>query len=155
MKKNKHDCVNLNQVDGFTLLELLIVIIIIGILATLAFLQYKPYRENTLDKEAEANLKLVYAAQRIYKFESDDNIYLVPIANNTDINTNLKLQLATTSPNWNYIVQDCTSGGNSLFYAKATRTADDGRSWCIESPLGGTPDPVPYKITSGDCSCPS
>ncbi|MCM8795768.1 MAG: prepilin-type N-terminal cleavage/methylation domain-containing protein, partial [Candidatus Omnitrophica bacterium] len=55
---------------GFTLLELVVVIIIIGILATFGISQYIPARERALGKEAIANLKLIAAAERIYRMET-------------------------------------------------------------------------------------
>lgn len=54
---------------SFTLLELVIIIIIMGILATLSLNTYARQKEHTLGKEAIANLKLIGAAQRIYRLQ--------------------------------------------------------------------------------------
>lgn len=152
-----------SSLTGFTLLEMLIVIIIIGILATLAVIQYQPYKESTLDREAQANLKLIYAAERIYKFENDNNIYYSdPTSNNNaGINTGLKLQLPTSTSNWNYTLNTCMSGFNSKFTAQATRTLD-GRNWCLTSndpgntndPVPGQPSPVTNTCSSISGACP-
>jgi prepilin-type N-terminal cleavage/methylation domain-containing protein len=143
------------KIKAFTLLELLIVIIIVGILATLALLQYKPYKENTLDREAQANLKLIYAAERIYKFESDSNEYFGPLLTNETVNDALKLQLATTNPNWQYTIKKCTAGGNSRFSARAERTLPepDKRYLCLKS-LDPSATGDPSVDEDAVCDCP-
>ncbi len=117
------------QTEGVTLLEILTVIIIIGILAAIALPNFAPVREYALDKEASASLKLVQAAEKIYKMEND---FYYPYSaavrvQQTDIptiNTNLKLYLPTgSSQKWSYT---CDSGGCS----DATRySGPNNRTW--------------------------
>lgn len=112
---------------GFTLLEILIVIIIIGILVSLGLPNFGPIREKTLDKEAKANLRLIQAAEKIYRLENGhyfpcSTCGMVPT--NANINTYLRLSIRDTSPNWNYTTQ---SSGN----AEATRPTDS-RKWCLQ-----------------------
>jgi prepilin-type N-terminal cleavage/methylation domain-containing protein len=90
---------------GYSLLELIAVIVIIGILATIALSQYSGYRERTIDKEAEAHLRLIQAAQRIYRIENPNEYYPYSgsVSNITDINDNLKLFLPTGgNRRWDY-----------------------------------------------------
>jgi len=145
--------------EGFTLLELLIVIIIVGILATLAISHYIPSKENTLDEQAEANLKLIYAQERIWKFEN--NVYAGPYTastSNSDINNALKLHLPTTNSEWTYTILTCTYAGNSRFTAQAAGTPEGpSRNWCLNSnDPSVTSDPVPSGPNAGTtaCTCP-
>ena len=123
---------------GFTLLELVMVIIVIGILAAIALPNFTPMKEKALDKEAQASLRLILAAQKIYRME---NIFYFPQSggppDNTSINSFLKLELPTIAGRaWNYT---CTSSP----CAEATRNGDDSRNWRY---LSTDTDPV-----SGAC----
>lgn len=114
---------------SFTLIELLAVIIIIGILATLGLSQYYPLKERALDKEAIANLKLIRAAERIYRMEINNYI---ACADTSAVNINLKLVIPTTgNPNWKYKV-DNVSVATFTFTGKAQRNVTLGRVWCID-----------------------
>jgi len=119
---------------AFTLIELIVTLIIIGILAALSLPQFGKTREHALGKEAIANLKLIAAAEKIYRMEAVTGYYPIPagIVNDTGgnaaINTNLRLSIPLgTSPlytdrNWNYSV----SGAANTFSSTATRTATGG-----------------------------
>ncbi|MCX5704196.1 MAG: type II secretion system protein [Candidatus Omnitrophica bacterium] len=109
---------------GVTLLELLIVVIIIGVLATLATVSYTGIKEDTVDKEAKANLRLILAAQRIYRMEL--GVYY-QAADTGEINTNLRLVLPTGgTPNWNYIT---TANAGTTCCGQATRNIPGGKNW--------------------------
>ena len=101
---------------GFSLLELVIVLVVVGTLATLALPQYTRSRERALGREAQSNLRLILAAEKIYQMEyitywpaSGSNSILI------DINNNLKLSLVPT--NWSWSV----TGGAATFTASADR----------------------------------
>ncbi|MBU1727433.1 MAG: type II secretion system GspH family protein [Candidatus Omnitrophica bacterium] len=100
---------------GFTLLEMIVVIIIVGILATLGFSQYGSYREKVVDKEAQANLKLIQAAERIYRMEYGFYYPYQQSATAAQINDMLRLTLPTK--NWNYTA----TGDDNTFNADADR----------------------------------
>lgn len=110
-------------------MELVIVIIIIGILATLALVHYGSYKERTLDKEAQANLKLVIAAEKIYRMESGFyyNSGTVQTAAITNINDYLRLLLSTANNrSWNY---HTTADATPAACAQATRNDSGTRTW--------------------------
>jgi len=121
---------NKKALKAFTLLEILVVIIIIGILAALSLIAYTSIKEQTLEKDAKANLKLIRSAEMVYKMESSTNSYIA-CANTTAINTNLKLSLPTgTNRSWDYKVDSTVA---TSFTAKARRavTPAPGTVWCI------------------------
>jgi len=142
---------------GFTLLELITVVIIVAILVAISVPQYLKTVERSYDKEAIANLKLIKAAQKIYKLE-----YLVYYgAPNQDlinlINLNLRLDLNESV--WDYYIVSGGVGQNNFFYAYARRyppyknpPEDYGRRWGISQALdepicapmgGGGPNACP------------
>lgn len=108
--------------NGFTLIELLIVCMIIGILAAIGFPQFGKTKEHALGQEAKANLKLIRAAERIYRMESATNTYVscncsssAECSGATGCNTLLRLSLTTGS--WNYSVAALGAGANFTAYA--------------------------------------
>ena len=118
-----------------TLTELMIVIIIIGILATLSIVNYTRIRENALDREANANLRVIQAAEKSYKMDTGN--YYPATGSQSDIatiNQNLKLSiLSGSNRSWNYTVY---SSGCS----QATRNGGDGRGWYFKVDDDGEPD---------------
>lgn len=113
--------------SSVTLLELIVVVIIIGVLAILALPQLRVARVNALDREAQANLRLIQAAEKIYRMEA--TFYAV-CADRGAINTTLLLDIPDT-PNWTYAVS--VSGG--LFTGRAGSVVganDPSRAWCVQ-----------------------
>lgn len=113
---------------SFTLIEVLVVIVIIGILVALALSSFGGTRERALDKEAKANLRLIQAAEKIYRLEMA--YYFPPGTSTSDvsaINANLKLRLPAPPKtiSWNYNV-DASSEE-----IKATRNKSGGRDFTI------------------------
>lgn len=142
---------NILMRKGFTLVELIIVIVIIGILATFAMPQFASTKERTLDKEAQANLKLIQAAEKIYRMEMATYYPDCPPCGSTstitDINDKLKLSLPASSANWIYTV---STTGSSIGSATATRVGAGARVWTI-SLIPGASD-IPTCTGTG---CPS
>ncbi len=109
--------------SSVTLLELMVVLIIVATLAILALPQLRVARENALDKEAQANLKLIQAAEKIYRMEAS---FYTACADRVAINQTLLLDIPSTN-NWTYNV---VIAGND-FTGQAIRISD-GRDWCIQ-----------------------
>lgn len=60
---------------GLTIIELLIVLVIVGILAALRFSDFGRLNEKNKGVEAEANLYMIYNAQKRYALENDGKYY--------------------------------------------------------------------------------
>jgi prepilin-type N-terminal cleavage/methylation domain-containing protein len=105
---------------AFTLLELIIVIIVIGILATVAVSQFGGARELQMDREAQANLRLIVSAELIWRMESPGNtFYPTPAGiDNVLATINTNLRLALPAANWAYQVNSTVAG---RICAQATR----------------------------------
>lgn len=119
---------------GFNLLELVIVLIIVGVLATIALPSYTRSREQGLGGEALSNLRLISAAEKVYRLEigtfwpsnggNDTSL--------TSINTNLKLYLTNT--NWNWSI----TGTASAFTAYGDRVSGAYADCVYSITQGGT-----------------
>jgi prepilin-type N-terminal cleavage/methylation domain-containing protein len=120
------------QKRAWTLVEFLIVVIIIGILASLALPNYKKMREGTYDKEVIAVLKLICAAEKLYRLEQGTYINATDVE---EINGYLRLTIPTTSQaNWllKVVQADYTS-----FIAKALRrlASPEDRIWWVNESM--------------------
>jgi prepilin-type N-terminal cleavage/methylation domain-containing protein len=138
--RQKRDMVSLT---GFSLVELLLVITVITILAGIGIPNFVKARERALNRDAQANLRLIIAAERVHHMELD-NFYASAAlpSHEENINTNLSL-LLPTGPNvaWNYQTIITLAGAAC---AQATRNGHDNR---IMSMRTTNDDPV-------DGSCP-
>ena len=102
---------------GFTIVELLIVIIVVGVLAAFAVPQYIATQKKVLQKEALSNLKLIAAAEKIYKMEMGS---YVACASASVCNSTLKLSLVTAAnATWSYYVT--LSAPNCTVWAQSTK----------------------------------
>jgi prepilin-type N-terminal cleavage/methylation domain-containing protein len=108
--------------QGYTLIEILVVVLIIGILATLAAPQFAKTKERALDKEAQATLRIIQAAERIYHMEI--GAYW-PGNDPAELNPELKLSLPESGANWDY-------SADILGTARATRTVGVNRLWELD-----------------------
>jgi prepilin-type N-terminal cleavage/methylation domain-containing protein len=122
---------------SFTLLELVVVLVILSVLATFSFVHYSAYQERSMDNEAEANLNLIIAAERVYRMEK--GTYYVS-GSEANLNTNLRLFLQTASMKWDYLTVQ--NGAGLVCCAQATRTVAPVRTWrlCTNGnvPVSGT-----------------
>lgn len=96
-------------------MELMIVIVILGVLASFAIPNYIRTRQQALVKEAVASLRLMAAAEEIYRMEN--NTYAACTTGTALCNTNLRLRLPTLG-NWAYTVNGVTA---TTFTARATK----------------------------------
>ncbi len=131
------------SLTGFTVLELIIVMVIIGILAALGLANFAGPKEQAVDREAQASLKLISSAEKIYRMEIGG---YVNCSNTSVLNANLRLMIPASDTNWKYRV---TGAGASVFSAAAQRTS---------GPYSGTKlfciDQVLDNATNSSCGSP-
>lgn len=144
----KDKIMRVEERKGMTLIEIIAVIVIIGILAAIAIPNFNTQREHIYGKEAIANLKLIAAAERIYRLEMND--YYLPFgteSNVLNLNSNLKLRLNET--NWDYSVT--TTKDPDTFTATAERNGIDGYFDCEYTLANNSLDGEPVKTEANDC----
>jgi hypothetical protein len=94
-------------------------------------------KEQAAEREAQANLKLIAAAEKVFRMEMGNYI----VCNNTgEVNNLLRLMLSTSDTNWKYKVDNV---GASTFRADASRNlAGSTKVFCInetqDSPVNTT-----------------
>ena len=122
-------------------MELIVVIVIVGILAGLAAPIYIKTKEKALDREAISALKLVQAAEKIYRMEQGfyfpctDTACIAQLtsgtvtANVNDINSFLHLYLRNQNQNWDYTVNSNNGGTPPDATGTGTRSKSGGRSF--------------------------
>lgn len=130
---------------GLSLLEIIIVVVIVGILGGLTFLYYTPTKEHAMGKEARTNLRLILAAEKIYRLETGN--YYPPTGNEsnaTAINANLRLNIKTDK--WGYAIYN--NGTSFTAYADRSGTGSylDCQYTIMQNATNGEP-------TAG-ASCP-
>lgn len=103
-----------NILDGFTLVELLVVIVVIAILISLAVPTYIRTTEKVRAGEAITNLELIYTGERVYRLQI--GVYSPDLADADDINTALNIFIEPKD--WSYDVDGSLS---TTFTATATR----------------------------------
>lgn len=129
------------QIKAISLMELMVVVIIIGLLATLALPAFHGMKERALNKEAMANLKLIQAAERIYRMEY--GVYW-PCGDTSVLNDQLKLDLSAR--NWDY--WSTVPGGN--LDARSERTSPPAPAgWVREFGIDGAREEA--CCVSGNC----
>lgn len=112
----------------------------------LALTHYGSYKETALDKEARANLKLMIAAERIYRMTAGGYYPMASgtISDMSAINTNLKLFLSTVSKaRWNFLTT--SDNVTSATCVQATRKGADARTFRMRqttNPATTDNDPV-------------
>lgn len=109
-----------------TLMELLVVVIIISTLAVIGVMHYGGFRQDALDREAQANLRLIQSAQSIFRVENPNAVPQYFSGNNNGLlNTGLRLFLPN-GPNHHW---DYTSTGNGCADATMFTGGTIPRTW--------------------------
>lgn len=120
------------SLTGFTLVELIVVVIIIAIVSAIAVPNYAKAKEKAMGKEALANLKIMAAAERIYKMEQ--GAYIACSCGSTQqcedaaAGCNSLLKLDLNPANWAYNARPDGSGGALI---NAARQGSGGYKDCV------------------------
>jgi len=123
---------------AFTLIELILVVVIVVILASVGIAGYTKSREKAITREAMYNLKLIAAAQRVYRMEQ--GVYVNCSCSdasgclNASSGCNALLKLSLNTNNWTYAVAGAPTAANIT----ATGVAISGKSCTLNSGTDGS-----------------
>ena len=107
------------RLKAFTIVELMIVLVIVAILASLAIVQLSGPKEEALKKGAQSSLKLIAAAEKIYRMETGQYINASDSSTiNSILRTMLPVNAATAA--WTYTI---TNASSSRYTVTATRAS--------------------------------
>ena len=114
--EQRHLALKMKKRYAFTLIELLLVVAIIITLSLIAIPSYSKSKRRATQKEALSNIKLITAAERIYRLEYGD-YYDCNCTTASDCVTNLTgcnslLRLMLNTENWGYNVTTIGDTGN-------------------------------------------
>ncbi len=118
----------IKKATAFTLIEIIVVLLIIGIIAAIAAPGFDRTKQNALSREAISSLKLIAAAQKVYKMESNNNRY-VGCTSAALCNTALSLDLHPA--NWLYSVS--VNAGTGVATLTATRVGTAACTYTLTS----------------------
>ena len=115
---------------GFTIIELMVALIIIGVLVSLAIPGFSRTKERAFDKEAQIELNLIAAGEKMYRAKIGSYYPSSGTVDKSDIEDNLQLDLSSSS--WEYNI---TGLGGTNFNATAVRNepASWSRQWLINA----------------------
>lgn len=125
---------------GFTVLEIIVVLVIISVLLAMAITQYSGAKDTALEREATSNLKLIAAAERVYRLETGS---YVNASNASLINNYLNLMLPLNNSKWNYSVV----GANVTNFTAKVNNLRTNRTICINETVDDT-------FRGGGCTWP-
>jgi prepilin-type N-terminal cleavage/methylation domain-containing protein len=130
---------------GFTLTELLVVMVIIGIMAAMGIPSLERAIEQSRADVAAANLRAIWAAQRLYWLEyhayTDNLSQHNPLQSNSLVDLGLlDAAITASASSYSYTVAFPTSdpGGLQSFTATATRVGSSQWSGCFTIDQTGT-----------------
>ncbi|MDD2680095.1 MAG: prepilin-type N-terminal cleavage/methylation domain-containing protein [Candidatus Omnitrophica bacterium] len=132
--------------DGFTLVELLLVVAIIITLALIAVPNYNKSKLRSRQREAISSVKLIAAAERIYRMETGDyhdcNCTSAATCSNGTVGCNSVLNLLLNTQNWSYNVT--TAGDEGSKNATITAAAKSGNcTYTLNNTVFDTAEPSP------------
>jgi prepilin-type N-terminal cleavage/methylation domain-containing protein len=103
---------------GFSLMEVMVVLVVIGVLTAMAVPSYQRAIEQSRVDMAAANLRAIWAAQRLYWL--DNHVYTTDLSNLRTLGL-LDPEIIVSTSGYVYTV---TSAGADSFQAVATRTGN-------------------------------
>jgi prepilin-type N-terminal cleavage/methylation domain-containing protein len=117
-----------NVLDGFTLIELMVVILIIGILASISIPSFMQSMEFSRQKEATTTLQLIYNAEKIYRLDKAPHCYTSNFVNMASYIENPNL----TADYYNYAIA-AAGASPQIFTATGTRKGKPSKTVNIDN----------------------